>query len=226
MVRRQRHRGRGAAAPGVGLLRITGSRHSGSSHRPGSGTLGHRSSSAHRVIRRAVPQGSVYGQSTHTHRGEMGAFTFLSSTRSHEKQGCQHEASNDRPGGYDDLPTATCKHSCRRQSRDNRDGQQDQCDPGIEHPAIGDGSVQPMKHPVKQISAANAAEAAGTATSVWTPTPTPTPASVLFSGGFCVGSTLTSDVILATYANPTWTRHGPFGCAGAEAREGNLPDRH
>jgi hypothetical protein len=48
----------------------------------------------------------------------MGAFTFLSSTRSHEKQGCQHKASDDRPGGYDDLPTATCKHWCRRQSRD------------------------------------------------------------------------------------------------------------
>ena len=79
--------------------------------------------------------GSVYKQSAHTHRGEMGAFTFLSSTQSHEKQGCQHKARNDRPGGYDDLPTATCKHSCRRQSRDNRDRQQDQCEPGIEHPS-------------------------------------------------------------------------------------------
>jgi hypothetical protein len=92
---------------------------------PDGGTVSGTAQSADEGRSAITATGSVYGQSTHTHRGEMGAFTFLSSTRSHEKQGCQHKASNDRPGGYDDLPTATCKHSCHRQSRDNRDRQQD-----------------------------------------------------------------------------------------------------
>jgi hypothetical protein len=83
-----------------------------------------------------------------------------------------------------------------------------------------------VKHPVKQIQCSKRSRSRRHAGKHQDADADPTPASLLFPGGFCVGSTLTSDVILATCANPTWTRHGPFGCAGAEAREGNLPDRH